>query len=525
MIPSFDDDETGARAERGHDGGELVGRAERVARTLHEEHGRAHPGKVSCTTPLRLAGRMQRIAQEREAGDCARVLRRAHLGCDASAHRFAADEKARPRDVLAGANGFDHGAPRGFELVVLVGHALASMRVQKIERDDVEPAPREPLGRTDHPGVALSAAGAVGKHDRPARIAGAVKEGARLRGAHVDVERDGLHGGHGRVDYYAMSHADSRKVVMAALVGNIAIAALKFAAAILSHSTATLAEAVHSLADTGNQGLLLVGMTLAARPADERFPFGRAGERYFWPFVVALLLFSVGGAFAIFEGMDYLAHPRLEVHARFWSYAVLSLSLALEAASFRVALDEFRKMAAGGSLRRALFEARDPTVSLVLAEDATAMVGLLVALVAVAASALTGHDIWDPIGSIVIGTLLCVIALVLANITHGLIIGESATAEDRARVLDLAAAVDGVERVTQLLTLHLGPDVILLAMKIAFRPTLSVDEVERVTDRLESKIRTAMPQMRKIFVEADSRGDQRGVDAPRNVAASPHEHP
>jgi cation diffusion facilitator family transporter len=311
-----------------------------------------------------------------------------------------------------------------------------------------------------------------------------------------------------------MSHADSRKVVMAALLGNVAIAALKFAAAFFSHSTATLAEAVHSLADTGNQGLLLVGMSLAARPPDERFPFGRASERYFWPFVVALLLFSVGGAFAIFDGIEQLTNPplgRVEGHARIYSYVVLGLSLVLEAASFRVALAEFRKAAVGQSVRRALFDARDPTVPLVLAEDTTAMVGLLVALVAVAASGITGQAIWDPIGSIVIGTLLCVVALVLASITHGLIIGESATLEDRGRALALTSEVDGVDRVTQLLTMHLGPDVILLAMKIAFRPTLTVDEVEEVTNRIEAKIRATMPQMRKIFIEADSRGDLRGI--------------
>ncbi len=308
-----------------------------------------------------------------------------------------------------------------------------------------------------------------------------------------------------------MPHADSRKVVMAALLGNTAIAAFKFAAALLSHSTATLAEAVHSLADTGNQGLLLVGMSLAARPPDERFPFGRASERYFWPFVVALLLFSLGGAFAIFDGVDQLIHPRVEPHARGYSYAVLGLSLALEAASFRVALTEFRKLAAGQPLRRALLEARDPTVPLVLAEDATAMVGLVVALLAVGASSLTGQDVWDPVGSVVIGVLLCAVAIILAKITHGLLIGESATPEDRARVLELASGVDGVDRVTQLLTMHLGPDVILLAMKVAFRPTLRVDEVEAVTNRIEARIRAAIPPMRKIFIEADSQGDERGV--------------
>jgi cation diffusion facilitator family transporter len=308
-----------------------------------------------------------------------------------------------------------------------------------------------------------------------------------------------------------MSSADSRKVIFAALAGNVAIAACKLAAAAVSHSTATLAEAVHSLADSGNQALLLVGMHLAVRPADKRYPFGRASERYFWPFVVALLLFSVGGAFAIFDGLSHLAHPVAEVHARGWSYAVLGVSLALEALSFRVAFREFRKLATGQSMRSAILEARDPTIPLVLAEDTTAMVGLIVALLAVAMSGWTGQDFWDPLGSVVIGVLLCAVALLLASITHRLLIGESATVEDQSRVLQLTKGVEGVEGITQLLTMHLGPEEVVLAMKIAFRPTLTVDEVENVTNRIESAIRAKMPHMRKIFIEADSRGDMRGV--------------
>jgi cation diffusion facilitator family transporter len=286
-------------------------------------------------------------------------------------------------------------------------------------------------------------------------------------------------------------------------------------AAYLSRSAATLAEAVHSLADTGNQGLLLVGMALAARAPNERFPFGRASERYFWPFVVALMLFSVGGAFAIFDGVHQLLHPRLETHARLWSVGVLGISLVVETASFRVAVGEFRKAMEGRSVREALLEARDPTVPLVLAEDATAMVGLVLALLAVGTSAVTGNDAWDPIGGIVIGLLLCSVALLLARISHGLLIGESATRQDRARVLEVASAVDGVDAVTQLLSMHLGPDVVLLALKVAFRPTLSVEEVESVTNRMEASIRAAVPRMRKIFIEADSRGDRRGLTRER----------
>jgi cation diffusion facilitator family transporter len=306
--------------------------------------------------------------------------------------------------------------------------------------------------------------------------------------------------------------ADSRKVVLAALAGNVAIATCKFAAAYLSHSTATLAEAVHSLADTGNQALLLVGMRLAARPANERFPFGRASEQYFWPFVVALLLFSVGGAFAVFDGVTQILRPTAEHSSPLWSYGVLGVSLLMEGASFRVAYGEFKKLTAGRSLRQTLREARDPTIPLVLAEDATAIVGLLVALVAVGVSNLTGAAWIDPAGSVVIGLLLSAVAIGLARITHGLLIGESASSDDQKLALELARKVDGVDDVTQLLTMHLGPDVVILALKVAFRPTLTVAQVEDVTNLVEIEIRKAMPRMRKIFIEADSRGDKRGVD-------------
>jgi cation diffusion facilitator family transporter len=311
-----------------------------------------------------------------------------------------------------------------------------------------------------------------------------------------------------------MSHADSRKVVLAALAGNVAIAACKFAAAYLSHSTATLAEAVHSLADTGNQALLLVGMHLSARPATERFPFGRASERYFWPFVVAVMLLSVGGAFAVFDGVEHLVNPVHQEHNFLWSYGVLGVSLVMEGMSLRVAMQEFKKLAAGQTLQTAILEARDPTIPLVLAEDATAITGLLVAIVAVGLNNLTGWEAWDSIGSIIIGALLCAVALVLAKVTHGLLIGESATPEHQARALALASSVEGVEKVTQLLTMHLGPDVVILALKVAFQPTLTVAGVEDVTNRIEAKVRAELPQMRKIFIEADSQGDLRGVASP-----------
>ena len=326
-----------------------------------------------------------------------------------------------------------------------------------------------------------------------------------------------------------MSSADSKKVVVAALAGNLAIAACKFGAAFLSSSTATLAEAVHSLADSGNQGLLLVGLHLATRPPDERFPFGRAAEKYFWAFVVALMLFSVGGAFAIYEGILHLLHLSGSVHearvlsyavggvdvsfdAVYLNYAVLGLSIVFESLSFRVAFREFKIMAEGKPLLRFLMEARDPTIPLVLAEDAAALIGLAIALTAVVLSHVTGNTFWDPVGSIVIGVLLTFVAVTLARVTHGLLIGRAAAAPDRQRVLDIAKEVPGIERVTQMLTMHLGPDVGILALKVAFQKDMRIADAEVCTDDLESRLRAELPEMRKIFVEADSRGDGRGLE-------------
>jgi cation diffusion facilitator family transporter len=320
-----------------------------------------------------------------------------------------------------------------------------------------------------------------------------------------------------------MSVPDTRKVVVAALAGNVAIAVCKFGAAYLSRSTSTLAEAVHSLADTGNQALLLVGMRLAARPADERFPFGRASERYFWPFVVALILFSVGGAFAVFEGAHKLVEPDpapASAHGLVWSYGVLGISLLFESLSFRVAWAEFRKVARGRPLLKVIFSTRDPTIPLVLAEDLTAIVGLALALAAVALTNLTGLAVFDSLGSILIGLLLATVALVVARITHGLLIGESAAPEEQARALVLTESIPEVKAVTQLLTMHLGPDVVILAMKIAFRDGIDVAGIEDATNRIEARIRGELPQMRKIFVEVDSRGDGRGLAPLREMAES-----
>ena len=317
-----------------------------------------------------------------------------------------------------------------------------------------------------------------------------------------------------------MSAPDSRKVVIAALAGNMAIATCKFGAAFMSGSTATLAEAVHSVADTGNQGLLLVGMRLAARPADDRFPFGRSGEKYFWPFVVALMLFSVGGAFAVYDGVEHVLHPSVEHGSRFWSYGVLGVSLTFEAMSFRVAWKEFQILAKGKPWIQAVREARDPTIPLVLAEDTTALVGLAIAFFAVLASHLTGQAFWDPVGSIAIGILLAVVAVALARNTHTLLIGASADPEEQGHALALTEGVEGIEEVTQILTFHVGPDVVILAMKVAFSKDMKPDAIEECINEAERRIRAELPLMRKIFIEVDAHGDGRGVAKARAAWAA-----
>jgi cation diffusion facilitator family transporter len=294
------------------------------------------------------------------------------------------------------------------------------------------------------------------------------------------------------------------KVVIAAMVANGGIAIAKFVAAYLSGSVTMTAEGVHSLADTANQGLLLLGMGLARKVDPERYPLGRAKESYFWAFIVSLMLLFMGAVFAIFEGVHKLREVGHHQSSQLVPIIVLSVSILLEGGSFWVAIREFRKAKGDRPLRDALFHGKDPTIPVVLLEDAGAMVGLFVALVAVVITAVTGSPAADAIGSITIGVLLCLIGLTLAHDTRSLLIGEGATSETRKEAVQIILGTDGVEDVTEMLTMHLGPDTILVALKVRFRAGMSVEESERVVDFLEERVRAKIPQMKKIFVEADS---------------------
>lgn len=304
-------------------------------------------------------------------------------------------------------------------------------------------------------------------------------------------------------------HGDSKKVVLAALAANCGIAIVKLVTAYLSGSVTMLAEGVHSIADTANQALLLLGMTLALRRDPSRYPLGRQRERYFWAFIVSITLFMLGGVFAIFEGVHKLRAPSEEhVGSLIAPLAVLVISLALEGGSFVVALREFNRGRAGRSFSSALFGGKDPTIPVVLLEDSGAVIGLLIAIVSLCLTWGTGSALPDAIGSIAIGMLLCVIGFLLAYDTHSLLIGEGASPELERRALELSESTPGVERVTQLLTLHLGPDSILLALKVRFRAGIGLPEVEGIVNDLERRVREVLPEMKKIFVEPDGSYDQ-----------------
>ena len=308
-----------------------------------------------------------------------------------------------------------------------------------------------------------------------------------------------------------MAGDGSKKVVVAAMAGNGLIAVCKFVAAFLTGSASMLSEAVHSVADTMNQALLVLGMRRAQKGPTALHPLGSAPESYFWPFVVSLVIFLLGGVFALYEGIHGFLTPEHEVsnHSQLVNYIVLGLAIVFESAVFYVAIKEFNLRRKGRPAVQEFLRAKDPTVPVVLMEDAAALGGLIVALLAVLLTEVTGWYGWDSIGSIVIGVILCLVSWLLAKETHSLLLGESASLEDRQKIIDLSQADDAMVRVTQLITVHRGPEDMLVAMKIEFRPELTLAQVEESVDRVEDGLREALPSIGKIFIEPDSDYDSK----------------
>jgi cation diffusion facilitator family transporter len=299
-----------------------------------------------------------------------------------------------------------------------------------------------------------------------------------------------------------MSASGGTRAIIAALSANLAIAASKFVAFALSGSSSMLAEGVHSLADSGNQALLLIGGKKAKQAADEEHPFGYGRERYVYAFLVSIVLFSVGGMFALYEGYEKIRHPHA-IDRWYWPVGVLVFAMLAEGSSFRTAIKESNHTRGSQSWIEYIRRAKAPELPVVLLEDFGALIGLVFALAGVGLALATDDGVWDGIGTLAIGTLLITIALVLAAETKSLLIGESARPESVARIR--AAAVDGatVTGVIHMRTLHLGPEELLVAAKVAVRHEDTATEVARAIDAAEERIRAAEPFARVIYLEPD----------------------
>lgn len=302
-----------------------------------------------------------------------------------------------------------------------------------------------------------------------------------------------------------MKHSD-KKIIYAALIGNSAIAVMKFIVAFFSGSAAMLAEGFHSTADSVNQVMLLVGHKRAARPPDKKHPFGYGKEIYFWAFVVAVSIFCVGAALSIYEGIKKILHPE-PVKLLYISLIVLGISVIFEAYPWWVAYSEAKSLKSekgfSGFFDLAV-RSKNPTVMVVLFEDSAAMIGLFVAAVGISLAYITGIPLFDAGASIVIGIILLILALFLARETKALLIGESAGSKDRERIQQIICSVPEIKECGQLLTMHMGPDDILVNMEVEFSDGLSTDEVEIVIDKVEQSVKSAVPAVTKIFIEAQS---------------------
>lgn len=294
--------------------------------------------------------------------------------------------------------------------------------------------------------------------------------------------------------------------VIGALFANALIAVLKLIAAFITGSSGMMAEALHSVADTTNQIFLLLGLRFYKRPASDKHPFGYGKERFFWSFIAAIFIFGVGATYAIYEGIAKLAHPHPPTNL-WWAYAVLAVSFVLEAGSIALALYQEVKEAhhEGLSFRDYLRESKDPTAKTVLFEDSAALIGIVIAALGLK---LTEYQVggsagayWDGVASILIGLVLAIVAFVLARSARGLLLGEAASAKDVAAIQQAIESHPNVERVIELLTMHLAPKEILINAHVQMRPHLVTGDIVQTIQEIEERIKRAEPKVEKIFLE------------------------
>lgn len=303
-----------------------------------------------------------------------------------------------------------------------------------------------------------------------------------------------------------MAASGSKTVIYAALAGNALIAATKFVAAGITGSSAMLSEGIHSVVDTGNQGLLLYGMARSRRPADRQHPFGYGAELYFWAFVVAILIFAVGSGVSVYEGVQKLLHPH-PITKPAVNFIVLALAMVFEGVAWTLAYREFDRIRGSASVIQAVRASKDPTVFTVLFEDTAAMLGLVAALAGVAATVFLGWEWADGAASIVIGIILAGAAVALAIETKSLLIGEAAAPETVAVIRAIVEATPTVTALNEVRTLHRGPEDILLALSVDYEDALTAGKVEEANARLEAAIKERFPQIRRLFIEVQSARD------------------
>lgn len=299
-----------------------------------------------------------------------------------------------------------------------------------------------------------------------------------------------------------MSTGGGKKAIIAALLANLGIAITKFVAWAISGSASMLAEAVHSVADTGNQALLLLGGAKARREADQEHPFGYGRERYLYAFVVAIILFSIGGVFSVYEGIDKLQHPH-ELTNAWLPIVVLVLAIGLESFSLRTAVRESNHVRGKENWIQFIRHAKAPELPVVLLEDVAALTGLVFAFLGVGLTIITGNSVWDAIGTLAIGVLLVLVAVILGIETKSLLIGEGANPADAIAIRNAINEDPQVESLIHMKTLYLGPEELLVAAKVAFSPRKKLADVATAIDALEARVRAAVPTARVIYIEPD----------------------
>ena len=300
-----------------------------------------------------------------------------------------------------------------------------------------------------------------------------------------------------------MAASSSKTVIYAALIGNGLIAITKFIAAAITGSAAMLSEAVHSVVDTGNQGLLLYGIKRSGKPPDDAHPFGYGMELYFWAFVVAILIFAGGAGISIYHGVEKILHPE-PIESVYINYIVLCLAIVFEAAAWWIAFRAFR--AAKGKLGyfEAVRRSKDPALFTVLFEDSAAMLGLIVALIGIALSQSLNMPVLDGVASVLIGVILALTAALLAYEAKALLIGEGVEPEVKDGILAILNNQAGIVRVNELRSMHLGPEEVLLTISVDFAGDLSADQVEATISEMEQEIKSRYPDVKRLFIEAQN---------------------